>query len=600
MPIFGLRRLSSGVQAKLGRRKSSDDRSDGPEKAMIVSRTTAPTTTANDDVISIPTVKFDENEPRRSRPPAIFSIHGARVTRRNDEPDTDPPSAWFDTGVPSDDDGLSTTTSVTEDGPSGPVTPQLSPRQPTELSVDKASFPDTSGKVDTPLELVALSSDTLQTTKPQEIRHNALSDMTASLEDTSMPEPLNLSSSSLQSEVSHQMDFLRTAMRGTQASNERLHDEQEAEHPVDIPELVTLMTTLPTELLLNIARYLDPFAAAHFCFSNRELSRRLGPECYPALDDPENRDAKLRFLSLMDISMPDHLLCPQCTTFHFRQHHSRALKADAIAHRPVVQCPRSLHAPTARITADRKLRFLLAHSVMRSHRLGPKFGLPVQSLRHAWTTDISAWTCAYKWSHKLRAIIDQDHLIIRVTSRATVQSNLTLCQKRLLLYSREDYSAMYSTCPHWTHGATLASICRCALCHIPPGPGARPPSQCAECRPLRRCTECATEYLVEVKLREDKSHPDQFRHAIVVTRWTDLGDVKDQNSEEWYAASEADPNWGEGRYSPFDSTDRVKGKDTLRKRFEMAEQVRRVHEGPALALRQKRLWASERDAPWRE
>jgi hypothetical protein len=52
---------------------------------------------------------------------------------------------------------------------------------------------------------------------------------------------------------------------------------------------------------------------------------------------------------------------------------------------------------------------------------------------------------------------------------------------------------------------------------------------------MRRCPECPTEYLIEVKLTEDKSDPRAmvFRQAIVVTRWTDLGDGTMPGGPQW-------------------------------------------------------------------
>ena len=55
---------------------------------------------------------------------------------------------------------------------------------------------------------------------------------------------------------------------------------------------------------------------------------------------------------------------------------------------------------------------------------------------------------------------------------------------------------------------------------------------------MRRCPECPTEYLIELKLAEDKNDTDRlnrFKQAIVVTRWSDLGDGTSPDSPEWKA-----------------------------------------------------------------
>jgi hypothetical protein len=63
---------------------------------------------------------------------------------------------------------------------------------------------------------------------------------------------------------------------------------------------------------------------------------------------------------------------------------------------------------------------------------------------------------------------------------------------------------------------------------------------------MRRCPECPTEYLVELKLSEDKNDPlVKFKQSIVVTRWSDLGDGSSPSSPEWAAVS------GEQAYDSF-------------------------------------------------
>lgn len=99
------------------------------------------------------------------------------------------------------------------------------------------------------------------------------------------------------------------------------------------------------------------------------------------------------------------------------------------------------------------------------------------------------------------------------------------------------------------------NLCKCALSHLPVPPKkdlheivakqvGRRPSQnaivtlCSQCRPMRRCPECPTEYLLEVKLAEDRTEKDPhhlFKHAIVVTRWSDLGDGSSPDNPEWAA-----------------------------------------------------------------
>tara|TARA_R110002060_G_scaffold61055_1_gene70635 strand:- start:994 stop:1329 length:336 start_codon:yes stop_codon:yes gene_type:complete len=67
---------------------------------------------------------------------------------------------------------------------------------------------------------------------------------------------------------------------------------------------------------------------------------------------------------------------------------------------------------------------------------------------------------------------------------------------------------------------------------------------------MRRCPECPSEYLVELKLAEDKEDPlVRFKQAIVVTRWCDFGDGRSPDGLEWVAINGLEI---EGR-EPYDS-----------------------------------------------
>ena len=66
---------------------------------------------------------------------------------------------------------------------------------------------------------------------------------------------------------------------------------------------------------------------------------------------------------------------------------------------------------------------------------------------------------------------------------------------------------------------------------------------------MRRCPDCPTEYLIELKLEEDKADPDpvrRFKQCMVVTRWSDLGDGSNPAEGEWAACN------GEVEYESFE------------------------------------------------
>ncbi|KAB8532594.1 hypothetical protein FH972_025539 [Carpinus fangiana] len=86
------------------------------------------------------------------------------------------------------------------------------------------------------------------------------------------------------------------------------------------------------------------------------------------------------------------------------------------------------------------------------------------------------------------------------------------------------------------------------------GMGSRVTSQCAECRPLRRCEQCGTEYLMQLKVAEDRvrrkssasggAAPEpvlpKFRPYLSVTRYSDLGPCVRPDEPQWLSVAGSD------------------------------------------------------------
>lgn len=153
-------------------------------------------------------------------------------------------------------------------------------------------------------------------------------------------------------------------------------------------------------------------------------------------------------------------------------------------------------------------------------------------------------------------------------------------------------------------------LCKCALGHIPlprfeggaaglglkvgdkinnkPLNVAAPVRLCELCRPMRRCPECPTEYLVELKLIESKIDR-QFKQAIVVTRWSDLGDGLRPFEGEWAACN--------GNPVEFDSFAAIK-KRTLSSLFESQFTVDHIPGQRLLSVNPKLMKRGEHDNGW--
>ena len=265
-------------------------------------------------------------------------------------------------------------------------------------------------------------------------------------------------------------------------------------------------------------------------------------------EEEGNVGQRLRFLSSLDYRLPGHVLCFSCLKYHRRLHPGQETLKPRDILNPVYDCPHArdanIHPPTLRITPpNRTLPFTFIQLSTRSHRFGESYGIPADSMSRRWKDRESGW------SHQTRYIIHNNHLLMRVISTTFATPGLPPSGLRYLLYTRSDFTPYFSACAHWRDGL-LMTICKCALGHIPIPPQGlletaqnrirRPPpvvSLCSECQPMRRCPECPTEYLVEIKLVEDRSDPvNLFKQALVVTRWSDLGDGKVPTlSPEWCA-----------------------------------------------------------------
>lgn len=313
---------------------------------------------------------------------------------------------------------------------------------------------------------------------------------------------------------------------------------------------------LPAALWAQVARYLSPAEAASLAISSITLYRRLGPRYLKPLNAPQNAEYRLEFLIGIDRSMPHHLLCIPCGRYHRRtqEGHERLKPANVL--NPLFNCPEATNSlnppPRHRITHGRLLPFSFVQLVMRAHRFGPRYGIPVDEMGRRWQRD--------NWTHHSRFHIHDGRLLMRVTSQTFAPPGLPPSSQRMLLFSREDYWPYFSACAHWRDG-DLMPACKCALGHIPVpretgglqgvehkvkdrwkgrkfNPNALT-TLCGFCRPMRRCPECPSEYLIEVKLCEDRSdiRGIVFKQALVVTRWTDLGDGTTPHGIEWSAVN---------------------------------------------------------------
>jgi hypothetical protein len=322
-----------------------------------------------------------------------------------------------------------------------------------------------------------------------------------------------------------------------------------------------LVSTLSPDIWRRVLGYITPADAASLAFSCKAFRDLLGPEAWNAVNHSDNQEDKIDFLVRMDRHHPRHLFCFTCATYHVRiQHGQESLKPTNIRN-PLYNCPNSSipnkRIPRTRLTFGRTLPFTFVQLALRAHHYSPDHGVKTESLNRRYQDRDGTW------SHQTRYAIVNGHLLLRVVSTCFAPPGLPPAGERHLLYSREDFVPYFSVCAHWRDGELMPSV-KCALRHIPKpieGSGLRRVGDevkyrlhrpnpiitlCSDCRPMRRCPECPTEYLIELKMAEDRSDPvNIFKQALVVTRWSDLGDGSSPWSPEWAACN------GEAEFDSF-------------------------------------------------
>lgn len=340
--------------------------------------------------------------------------------------------------------------------------------------------------------------------------------------------------------------------------DEVAHGDEEIFYDPTKPDGTAMLGAASPEIWLHVADYLSPLDVARLSSTCRTMFARLGRQPYKLLLDPQNRLDRLNFLLAMDHKLPRHLFCFPCAQWHLRiQPGFETLKPHNVLN-PLFECPNFtnnlLPPPRIRISDGRMLPFAFVQLARRHWAFGPEYGIPHHSLARRWKDPSSPWSHESKYH-----VTDKGHVLMRVKSQAYVQGGMTLAGKRMLLFNRDDYTPYFSVCSHWKNGV-LTSIPKCAIDHIPvseasvmtgikdhlvPKKAVGNVPTCQTCRPMRRCPECPTEYLVELKMVEDKSVKsngiDRFKQALVVTRWSDLGPGRSPVDAEWAAiAGESD------------------------------------------------------------
>ncbi|EXJ68895.1 uncharacterized protein A1O5_07827 [Cladophialophora psammophila CBS 110553] len=425
---------------------------------------------------------------------------------------------------------------------------------PSDLSIDELKLDQKSAIFTTRLRKTASPANSARSSKPGSKKSSL--DQSRSLRQASFP-AINVAGEwERDAETGERKDH--TEMLHSLAhreSEESLAEKAPVLFAGIPPQAATeFLARLPEAIWKRIVEILGPADKASLALSCKPFRDLLGTGVWTSLDAEENRDAKAAFLGHLDQQLPDHLLCFPCRIYHVRTQKGQETLRPTNISNPIFNCPNAFNAENKvsrhRITVGRSLPFPFVQLILRAHKYSKEHGIHIDSMSRRYKDRDG------EWSHQTRYAIVNGHLLVRVISSAFATPNLPPAGLRRLLYSPGDnFHPYFSVCAHWRDGNLMPAV-KCALSHIPKPPdgsgiaGAAAKVQyhmhrpsplitlCSECRPMRRCPECPTEYLIELRMQEDKSDPVKlFKHAIVITRWSDLGDGSSPQSLEWVACN---------------------------------------------------------------
>lgn len=307
-----------------------------------------------------------------------------------------------------------------------------------------------------------------------------------------------------------------------------------------------LIASLSAKTWQHIASFLNVCEVASLAFTTKTLLDKLGSDSWTEINRPTNRAQRIKFLLQMDGSLPKHLYCPLCEKYHVRTQYGQESLKPTFTLNPLFVCPHENSTPPRiRITSGRTLPFTFVQLVLRAERWGPEYGLTCNQIARRWKEETG-------WSHTTVYRVHHGHLLMRVISQKFAEGGMVESAKRGFFYNMyEDFTPYFSVCAHWKDGELMPMV-KCAVDHIPPPeyrlrdahkmvqkPIPQKPSivcMCGNCQPMRRCTDCPTEYLVEVRMVEDTKDPIyRFKQSFVLTRWSDLGDGTTPDNLEWAA-----------------------------------------------------------------
>lgn len=282
---------------------------------------------------------------------------------------------------------------------------------------------------------------------------------------------------------------------------------------------ISSLERLPVELLQSIASYLPLSTAASFALSNKYICYVLGRQYWQHLrSQPLEYET---FLGFLEKDMTSHWLCHQCLVFHLKPKIHPIVKYGlARLPWPTWKCVRPSYYLSR--TMSRPYTFpsvpishFMVRMAMNRHLLGSEHGEPL---------DIFSEPSP---SPSQRPYRPSPNSWGRISTEACIVANelYVRCRHRFEIPSSKnfEYIPEHDICPHIKSldpENPMAPIIKCLLSH-------RNTASCENCKGLRQCRSCTTEF--EIKI----SPLGPTGHVLGTTSWKNFGAGWSPDDPKW-------------------------------------------------------------------
>lgn len=257
---------------------------------------------------------------------------------------------------------------------------------------------------------------------------------------------------------------------------------------IQLPRISPLYN-VPTEIILCITDFLEPYEIACFALASKYMLVALGKRCF-RLPQSDKQD----LLEILQRDLPDKLLCRTCWRFPERHTHKSGER----------YC-------RDHICAQRRGRFdfgvnkyslLLVdvQQILNRHQFGPEFGISVDDIEFQRKAAFERFPLPYM--EKIRARIWANRLYLRVDTRTVFD---------------RDNEDMKKAAIHWPR----------VLCADVSGKKLNYDTLTEMGKPFARCTSCKAEFRIEISVA------NQLQDTLKVTAWYKLGSVWDIYGIHW-------------------------------------------------------------------